>query len=69
MIHLQSPSSGDTIVTVDKESEPHANLAIGRVVEISIPWAPGPGFRLQIGLGPQQIPEGASVLLEPFYAD
>jgi hypothetical protein len=43
--------------------------AVGRVVEISLPWSGGPGSRLEVRLGECHLPDGAALLLEPFPAD
>ena len=43
--------------------------AVGRVLELSLPWDGKPGSRLDVRLGEWHLPAGAALLLEPFPAD
>jgi len=40
--------------------------AVGRVAEFSLPWDGLPGSRLEVRLGPWQIPAGGALLLDPY---
>lgn len=48
---------------------PGAACAVGRVLELSLPWDGKPGSRLEVRLGEWHLPAGAALLLEPFPAD
>jgi alpha-amylase/alpha-mannosidase (GH57 family) len=43
--------------------------ALGRVLELSLPWDCRPGSRLDVRLGEWHLPAGAALLLEPAAAD
>ncbi len=43
--------------------------AVGRVVEMSLPWSEKRGSRLDVRLGEWHLPERTALLLEPFAAD
>jgi hypothetical protein len=43
--------------------------AVGRAVELSLPWDGRRGARLEVRLGESHLPAGAALLLEPFPAD
>jgi alpha-amylase/alpha-mannosidase (GH57 family) len=71
VIRLQGPQGPSLDVTVGAggSAPDSARVGLGRVAELSLPWSAGPGYRLMIGLGPHQLPQGAALLLEPLYVD
>lgn len=69
-VRLRHPDGDDDTVTLGADgSDGVARAAIGRVAELSLPWQPRSGYRLEVRLGEHQIPEGAVMLLEPIPVD
>ncbi len=71
VVELDAPGEGRSSVTVSRDgcSGSGFECAIGRVAEVAMPWSAGTGLRLEVRLGSSQLPEGGSLLLEPFLVD
>jgi len=71
VIRLQSPDGSDLVVNLPggEDGQPEVPCAMGRVVELSLPWDASEGHRLEVRLGASGLPEGAVLLLEPRILD
>ncbi len=69
-IHLTDPRGAVSTVTLYANGSSGAlSAAVGRVVEVAIPWDPAPGWRLGLEFGTRCFPQNSAFALNPFEVD